>query len=83
MTEYRHNNLDLDHLILVPASLLLHEILSAKACNFTKSITPPWVFVTFFILLQMVQNCAMHHTDDDHEVRGVFLHISKAFVNRV
>ena len=29
-------------------------------CYFTKSNTPPWVFLTFFKILQMVSNCAKH-----------------------
>ena len=32
--------------------VLLLVKLQAKACNFTKSSTPPWVFFTFFL------NCA-------------------------
>ena len=32
-----------------------------KACNFTKSNTPPWVFFTFFKLYKMVPNRATHH----------------------
>ena len=40
--------------------LLLAAKLQAKACNFTKSNTPPWVFFTFF-KLQMVLDRAKYH----------------------
>ena len=32
----------------------------AKACKFTKSTIPPWVFFTFFEIAQMGPNCAKH-----------------------
>ena len=32
-----------------------------KAYNFNKSNTPPWVFLTFFKLYQMVPNSATRH----------------------
>ena len=32
----------------------------AKACKFTKSTIPPWVFFTFFKISQMGPNCAKH-----------------------
>ena len=34
--------------------------LQAEACNFTKSNTPPWVFLTFFYIAQMLSNRAKH-----------------------
>ena len=36
-------------------------MLIAKAGNFTKSITPSWVFFTFFKIAQMISNRAKHH----------------------
>ena len=38
--------------------VLLLVKLQVKACNFTKSNTPPWVFFTFFNIVQMVPNRA-------------------------
>ena len=35
--------------------VLLLVKLKAEACNFTKSITPPWVFFTFFKLYKWDQ----------------------------
>ena len=32
----------------------------AKACKFTKSTIPPWVFFMFFKIAQMGPNCAKH-----------------------
>ena len=32
-----------------------------EACNFTKSNTLPWVFFTFFKIVQMIPNRAKHH----------------------
>ena len=31
------------------------------ACNFTKTNTPPWVFLTFFKIVQMIPNRGKHH----------------------
>ena len=41
----------------------LHDLVPpiCKYCNFTKINTPPWVFFTFFKIVQMVPNCATHH----------------------
>ena len=51
--------------------------LQAETCNFTKSITLPWVFFTFFQIVQMVPNRAKHHINVQpilsvtfHEVLG-------------
>ena len=38
-----------------------HEGVLLKPCNFTKSNTPPWVFFTFFKIVQMVPDRAKHH----------------------
>ena len=36
-------------------------VLLLEAYNFTKNNTPPWVFFTFFKIVQMVPNRAKHH----------------------
>ena len=41
--------------------VLLSVKLQAIACNFTKSNTPPWVFSTFFWIVQIEPNRATHH----------------------
>ena len=41
--------------------VLILVTLQAEACNITKIDTPPWVFFTFFKILQMVRNRATHH----------------------
>ena len=33
----------------------------ALTCNFAKSNTPPWVFLTFFKIAQMLPNPAKRH----------------------
>ena len=35
-------------------------LVKLNACNFTKSNTPPWSFLRFYIV-QLVQNRAKHH----------------------
>ena len=42
----------------------------AGACNFTKAITPPWVFFMFFNLYkwyQIAQRITYFYTDDDRK----------------
>ena len=41
----------------------LHDLVPpiCKYCNFTKINTPPWVFFTFFKIVQMLPNRATHH----------------------
>ena len=51
-----YHSYDLKNVKNAHAGIILLVKLQTSACNFTTSITPPWVFFTFFKILKMVAN---------------------------
>ena len=52
-----------------PRNSVTYSKFQAKACNFTKSGTPPWMFFTFLILYkwyQAAQNVSFHKDKIKH-----------------
>ena len=53
---------NLKHVKNTHGGVLLLVKFKALACNFTKSNTPPWVFLTFFKLYKWYQMPQRHNT---------------------
>ena len=58
--------------------VLLLVKLQPSEYSFTKSNTPPWVFFTFFKIVQMVPNHAKLHIYGKHKLLGTkFISLTK------
>ena len=58
----RHHLYNLKSIKNIHGKMLLLVTLQASVCNFTKSNTPRWALFTFFNIVQMVPNRAVHLT---------------------